>query len=130
MTHYAEALVLNALFRATAFTPPTTIYMSLWTVTPDDSGSGTEVSGSAYVREAVTFSAPATQSPSGSQIANSANVLFPAATGSWGTIVGFALHDAASGGNMLFKDLLTNPLTVTTGMQPQFSSSSLTLLVD
>jgi hypothetical protein len=96
---YLENAVLNHVLRNTALTSPTTVYLGLLTATPSDSAAGTEVSGNAYARQAVTFGAP---SPAG-QVANSGVVNFPAATPSgWGTIVATAIYDASSAGNMLY----------------------------
>lgn len=104
LSDYAENAILNALLRNTAYTSPATVYVGLLTATPSDSAAGTEVSGNAYARQAVTFGAP---SPAG-QVANSGVVNFPAATPSgWGTIVAVAIYDASSGGNMLMWNALT-----------------------
>ena len=104
LSDYAENALGNALLRNTAFTSPTTVYVGLLTATPSDSAAGTEVSGNAYARQAVTFGAP---SPAGT-FANSGVVNFPAATpAQWGTIVAVAIYDASSAGNMLLGSALT-----------------------
>ena len=59
-------------------------------------GGGTEVSGGAYARQAVTLAAA-----SGGASENSADITFPQATADWGTITHLALMDALTGGNML-----------------------------
>lgn len=87
-----ETTALNAVFGGT-------LYLALYTVAPDDTGGGTEVStsGTAYARQAATFTVSGTAP---SQAALTAQVEFPAATASWGTIVGIAVWTAASGGTM------------------------------
>ena len=79
-TYLAQAL-LNHVFRNTAYTQPTTVYVALYTAAPTDAGGGTEVTGGSYARQSAAFSAP-----SGNQISNSAQVTFPEATANWGTV--------------------------------------------
>jgi hypothetical protein len=54
---YLEDAVLDHVFRNTALTSPTTVYVALYTATPSDAGGGTEVSGGSYARTAGTFGA-------------------------------------------------------------------------
>jgi hypothetical protein len=54
MTDYLENKIIDAFFRAQAFTMPATIYVSLHTAACSDSSTGTEVSGGSYARVAVT----------------------------------------------------------------------------
>jgi hypothetical protein len=122
--HY-ENIVINHLFRAQAFTPPSTIYVGLFTAAPTDAGGGTEVSGGAYARQAVTFSAA-----SGGSTSNNAAINFPTASASWGTVVAFGLFDASTGGNLLAWDNLATSKTIGSGDQAVFSAGNLTLTVD
>jgi hypothetical protein len=93
---YLENALLNHVFRNVPLTAPTTARMALFTITPTDAGGGAEVSGGGYARQPITFGAP-----SGGAISNTAAVTFTAAGAAFGTIVAFAIFDAASGGNML-----------------------------
>ena len=45
MSNYLEDALINATLRATTFTSPATVYVSLHTADPTDAGTGTEVSG-------------------------------------------------------------------------------------
>lgn len=119
-TYYLDDNFINAALRNTAFTPPTTIYVALFTVAPGVGGGGTEVSGGSYARQTVTFSAP-----SNGQSSNDAEVLFPVATAGWGTVTSFALMDASSGGNMLYFGNLSTPRDVLTSDQIRFPASQL-----
>jgi hypothetical protein len=94
---YLAPRILDHVLRNTAYTPVATVYLALSTTVPTDGGGVTEPSGGSYARTACSFSAA-----SGRQIQNSGAVTFPAATADWGTIVGWALYDASSGGNILF----------------------------
>ena len=105
---YMEDKVLNIL-RGTAFAAVSP-YVGLMTAAPGETGPGTEVSGGAYARVAVTFGAP-----SGGAISNSGAVNFPTPTGNWGTIVGFGIFDAETSGNMLYYGDITPNKTINTG---------------
>lgn len=96
---FCENVVGNLLLRNTPYTPPTTVYMALFTTAPTDAGPGSgEVAGNNYSRQAIAFSAPATPGV----FLNSGVVQFPAATpAGWGTVTHAAIFDAATAGNML-----------------------------
>jgi hypothetical protein len=122
---YYENKVIDHMLRNQAFTPPSTVYVGLYTVAPTDAGGGTEVSGGSYARQAVTLaaaSAGATQ--------NSADITFPTATADWGTIVAAGLFDAASAGNLLAWNNLTASKTVNNGDTFKITAGSLTISVD
>jgi len=57
-SNYLENAFINAALRATNFTAPTTVYVSLYTSDPTDADSGTEVSGGSYARTSAAFDAP------------------------------------------------------------------------
>ena len=107
---YLENALINATLRNTTYTSVATVYVSLWTSDPTDAGSGTEVSGGSYARQAVTFGAP-----SSGVSTNSADVTFPTATGSWGTVGWIGINDAATSGNLLYHSPLDVAKAITTG---------------
>jgi hypothetical protein len=110
MSNYLEDALINVTLRATAYTAPATVYVSLWTSDPTDAGSGTEVSGGSYARTAVTFGAP-----SNGVTTNSADVTFPTATGSWGVVGWIGINDAATSGNLLYHSPLDTAKTIDSG---------------
>lgn len=120
-TNYLEDRVLNHIFRNTASTAPTTVYMALFTVTPSDTGGGTEVTGGGYARQAVTFGAP-----SGGIIANTGAVAFTASGASFGTVVAIAIFDASTAGNMLAWDGITSA-TIAVGDTLNFPIGNITV---
>lgn len=122
MSNYLENALINATLRNTSYTSPSTVYVALFTSDPTDAGSGTECSGGAYVRQSATFGAP---SDGASSI--SADVEFPQATGSWGTITHFGIFDASSSGNLLYHGALTASKTIATGDVLKITSSNLTV---
>jgi hypothetical protein len=110
MSNYLENALINATLRNTSYTSPTTVYVSLWTSDPTDAGSGTEVSGGSYARTSVTFGAP-----SNGVSLNNADVVFPTATASWGTVGWIGINDNSTGGNLLYHTALDIAKTIDTG---------------
>jgi hypothetical protein len=124
ISNYLENALINATLRNTAYTSPTTVYVALYTTDPTDADTGTEVSGNAYARQSVTFSAPSDGATS-----NSAAVEFPQATGSWGTVAYIGLRDASSGGNLLYHTPLDASKTIATGDVFRIAIGSLTVTI-
>jgi hypothetical protein len=122
MSTYLQNAVVNVSLRNTAYTAPTTVYVGLFTTTLNAAGTGTEVSGGSYARTSVSFSAPSSGATS-----NSANVVFPTATASWGTVTYMGVYDALTAGNLLYFAPLTNSKTIDIGDVFQISSTNLTV---
>jgi len=104
-----ETHVLNYLFTAQSVTRPTAWYVGLQTSSNTDGTPGSEVSGNAYVRKAVTLTV------SGNLATNSSTVEWAAATGNWGTVTSLAVYDSLTGGNQIAHSDLTAPKSVSTG---------------
>ena len=85
MSNWMAASVMNEYFRGSSVTPPAAVYLALYTTDPTDSDTGTELSGNAYARQQILFSAPTVVSGK-TQIQNSTTITFPTATGSWGDV--------------------------------------------
>ena len=109
-SNFLENALINAVLRNTTYTSPATVYVSLYTSDPTDADSGTEVSGGSYARTAVTMGAP-----SDGVSTNSADVTFPTATASWGTVSHIGIHDASTSGNLLFHTPLDTSKTIDSG---------------
>src|SRR5256885_15593366 len=95
---YLEDLICKWLGKNTQMpTPPTNLYVALFTANPTDSGGGTEVSGNGYARQAVATGGSAwTETTPGTTLTNASDITFPVNTGSdWGTITGMAIFDAS-----------------------------------
>lgn len=122
---YAETASLNWLLDPLSSpTRPSAIYVALYTSAPSDAGGGTEVSGGSYARTAGAFTV------TGNTAANNANIEFPTATASWGTVTHMAIFDASTGGNMLAWSALTSSKTVDTNDLLRFSTGQLTVSLD
>lgn len=109
MSNYLEGALINATLRNTAYTS-TAVYLALYTSDPTDADAGTEVTGNAYARQAITFGAP-----SNGVSTNSAAIEFPQATGSWGTVAYIGIRDALTNGNLLYYSPLDASKTIATG---------------
>ena len=122
---YLENKIIDHMLRNQAFTPPATVYVALFTSATTDAGGGTEVSGGAYARQAVTLGAAAAGASS-----NSAAVTFPQATADWGTITHIAIMDASTGGNMLMHSILDASKTINNGDTFKIEIDDLDVTVD
>jgi hypothetical protein len=121
-SNYLENAVINAVLRNTTYTSPTTVYVALFTTDPTDADTGNEVAVGSYARTAVTFDAP-----SNGVTSNSADVEFPQATASQGTITHIGLYDALTSGNLLFHTILDVPKTIDSGDIFKIASGNLSV---
>jgi hypothetical protein len=121
---YLENASLKWALTANAVTRPTTWYVALFTTATTDAGGGTEVTGGSYARQAVTFTV------TNNVASNSANVLFPTATASWGTISHVAIYDSLSGGNSLFHGAATSSKLIDTGDAYLVATGNMTVTMD
>lgn len=144
MSDEHENTLIDFEFRNLTYTPPTAWYVGLLTAGPTDSSSGTEVSGGAYARVAVTCNttnwaatnaAGSTANPSAGTSGTTSNngaITFPAPSGAnWGTCTHLALFTAASGGNPKYYSALTSSKTINDGdAAPVFAAGALTIQLD
>ncbi len=124
-SNYLENKVLDHVLRNTSYTSPTTVYVGLFTSDPTDAGSGTEVSGGSYARQALSVT-----TASGGIVTSSADVTFPQATASWGTISHIGVLDALTSGNLLMHTPLTTAKTIDNGDILKITSGNLTVTLD
>lgn len=116
-----------------------TVYFALFTVSPSDSGGGTEVTGGSYARIsyastlanwAGTQSAASTTASTGTggQTSNNNAITFAAPTADWGTVVAVGVYDKLTTGNLLFWKALTANRTLLNGdPAPAFAAAQFTL---
>lgn len=124
-TNYLENKLLDHVLRNVSYTAPTTVYVGLFTVAPTDTTSGTEVSGGSYARQSLSVT-----TASDGVTTSSADVTFPQATGSWGTISHIGLLDALTSGNLLMYTPVTTSKTIESGDILKISSGNLTVTLD
>ena len=144
MTNAAEQALLHLIFLNTDWAnigdagglqnsaSAGSFYISLHTANPDEAGDQTtsEVAYTSYARVAVARSG-AGFTRSSSTIENAALVQFPQCTGGSATATHFGIGTSATlAGNLIFKGALTSSLSISNGIQPQFSAGDLTVTVD
>lgn len=110
-SNYLETELLDHVFANNAYTAPSTLYLALHTATPDEDGSGTEVTtvGTAYARQTVAFTV------SGNTATTSAAVEYATATANFGTVSHVGIWDASTSGNLIAYAALTSSKTIETG---------------
>ena len=126
---YLADQLLNLMKGTTFVAAPTTLYIGLFSTTPTaNTASGTEISGSAYARQAVASTAWSAISQNADtihdQISNSNAITFPAVTTTPYTVVGVGIWDAATIGNMWFYQAVTSQ-AVSVGNQFQIAAAAL-----
>ena len=122
ISNYLENALINGTLRGTTFTAPAAVYVSLHTADPTDAGTGTEVSGGSYVRQAATFGAP-----SNGVSTTTADITYPQATASYGTVGFIGIWDAEISGNMLYHTPLDISKAIDTGDIFKIAAGSLTV---
>ena len=123
-SNYLETAILDHVFGGVSYSAPATLYLALYTVAPDDTGGGTEVSGGSNARQTVAFTV------SGDTASNNAAVEFPTATGTWGTVVAVGVFDALTSGNLLAYGNLTASKTIASGDVFRVPSGDLDITLD
>lgn len=133
--------LLKLLFNATAIaniadnaasSPLTNLYAALHTADPGEAGDQTtsEATYTSYARVAVARTSGG-WTVSTNTVTNTAAVVFPEATGGSNTVTYFSIGTASSGaGKLLYSGALTASLAVSTGIQPQFAISGITISED
>jgi len=129
MGNWMEASVLNEYFRGNSVTPPTTLYLALYTSDPTSADTGTEITGGSYARQVVTFAAPTVQGTK-SQIVSNITLTYPLATANWGDVAYWAIRTAATGGNMLAYGAFSQVKTIASGDQYVVQTGNITLTLD
>ena len=117
--NYLETGFLNILM-GTAFTAPSRCWLALYLNDPGETGAaGTEAAYPGYKRMAITFSAPASMN-SGIGIQNLSEITFATPADAVGTITHIGILDSQTGGNMLARGELTEPLMIGANQPPVF----------
>lgn len=122
-TDYLENKLIDHSLGTTAYTKPTSVYVSLYTVAPSDSTAGTEVTGGSYARQIATFAAAAAGATTNNTVIDFTNM--PAAT-----VVAIGIADAVSAGNLLYWSTLTTSRTTVAGDTIRINSGALSVSLD
>lgn len=129
LSNTTENAVLKCLLQGTdpSYRAGATQYLALFTGDPGETASlAAEADYTGYARVALTKSSAWTDG--GSTFTNAALVQFGACTAGNNTISHFAVVDTSSGAvNMMISGALSGNLAVSSGIQPQFASNSLSI---
>lgn len=120
-TPYTDNELLIHLLGPTAYTKPSALYIALFNGDPASGGTEVSTSGSAYARQAATFTV------TNNSATNTANVEWPVATSAWGSIDHVAIYDAATSGNQLVTAALTSTKTIGVGDVFRIPASNLSV---
>lgn len=128
-SNYYEAAVLNVL-GGSSITAPATVYIGLFTASPGEAGPGTEVTGGSYARVAVTNNTTNWPAAAGGAKSNGTDIVFPTATGAWGTVTSFGIFDASTSGNCFYYGDLTTPKVVASSDIFKFVTGNIAITED
>ena len=128
-----ETEVLAYIFdsAAAAWEANANFWVALHTADPGEAGTATtsEVAYTSYARVAVSRTTGFTVS--GNSVENAALIQFGACTAGTNTITHFAVVDTVSGAvALMISGALSASLNVSTGIQPQFAASALSISAD
>jgi hypothetical protein len=134
-TNAYETSVLGILFNATAIAnvadnaataPLTSLYVSLHTATPDETGNQqtNECTYTSYARVAVARTSGG-WTITGNSVSPTANITFPAATGGIETATHFGIGSDATGtGNLYYYGTVTPNISISSGVTPVLTTAS------
>ncbi len=121
ISNYAEVLILDKFLRNVDFTI-TTVYVSLHTADPGETGAS-EVSGGSYARQACAFDAAASGATANSALETFSSM--PAVT-----VTHAGLWDAASSGNFLMGGALATSKVLNSGDTFEIAIGDLDVTLD
>jgi hypothetical protein len=121
LTRYTERELLDHLLKTGAYTPPTHVYVGLFTVAPTSQGGGTECPDANYARQQNdAWDAATDADPAVAQ--NTSVIEFPAMAASQ-TIAAIGIFDTLNGGNLLA--WVTAAFTAGIGVQVHFDAAAI-----
>jgi hypothetical protein len=100
---------------------PCTLYYALFSVPPNASGGGTEITGGSYARVPVANNSTNFPATTANNKQNAAAITFPASTAAWGSVVAWGAYDAATGGNLFLYGAVSPTLTLNSGDTANFA---------
>lgn len=130
-TNALEELIGNHLLRTATWSKPVTIFVGLFTTMPAEDGTGgAEVTGGSYARiQCGPGDAYWTGPTTGDGVySNTGTITFPAPTDNWGTILGYGLFSAVSGGTLYISKAFDSSVVISSGAPaPGFAIGALTV---
>ncbi|MCL2856208.1 MAG: hypothetical protein FWE19_00590 [Oscillospiraceae bacterium] len=96
----------------------------------DPEAGGIELSGGGYERQPVTLSTPASQVGGHMQMSNETSIRFPRPTSPQGNLAYIGIHNAQSGGNLVYKIEWIPNIFIQRNYTPRFLAGRLRVNVD
>ena len=125
-SNFLELELLDHALGTASWTMPVGVFIALFSANPLDDGSGAELTGSGYAREAIVFGAA-----SGGSAANTGVIDFDVVTGTnWLAATHFGIFDALTTGNLLFHGALATPRTAEVGQQVRIPIGEIVITAD
>lgn len=130
-SNFLELELLDHVLGAAAYTAPATVYVSLHTADPGETGASEVASSNAYARAAVTNNTTNFPAASGGSKSNGTAINFATPTGAgWGLCTHFGIWDASTSGNLLVAGALTVSKTINAGDAVSIGIGGLTVTMD
>lgn len=128
---YLGNKILDHVWGKTVYTAPDNIYIGLSSTNPGLDGSGaTEPIGMNYARVQKVNNTTHWPNAVARAKSNGTEIIFPTATGAWGTVFYMLFYDAASGGNFLGSRALAEAVTISNGDCAVFEIGDLDILFE
>lgn len=89
--------LMQAIFNGYSITFPTSLYLALFLSDPTPDSTGIEVSGQPYQRQLIS----SFTLPSGGEVSNNSEIIFPIADEDWGSISHYGVFDNLTGGRLI-----------------------------
>lgn len=124
-TAYLKEKLLDHMNAVTSWTMPPAVYLAAFVGDPQTT-SGEEVDATTstlYARQEISFAAAGADGIA----ENDADIKFPVAGASWGTIDYIGIYDAETSGNLLWSDALAAPKAIGAGDQLIIPEGDLTV---
>ena len=126
LTNYLEGKILDHALKTASYSPPSTLYLALFSATPGPTGGGTECVYTNYARQAITFGTIS----SGRVISQNAQVNFPQCGTTGDTAAYWGIFDAATSGNLLCYGALAASKSIVNGNTPTIASGQVTISIN
>ena len=122
ISDYLEKKILDYVLRNTADWAPTAVYLALHTADPVDAGTGAEVSGGSYARQAIAFDAAHATTGLTQNTDIETFTSMPVAV-----VTHIGIWDHLSAGNLLFHTAVTASKTVASGDTITVAAGAITI---
>lgn len=104
---YLRSKLVKHIANQSTYSPPSGLYLAIYSSDPTVSDTGTEAAGGSYARQQLSFAAE-----SGGSIQSNTSESFTMPAGTW---THWGIRDASSGGNLLYFGAFDIAITTSAG---------------